>query len=43
VVDLPNDSTLILETLFDIRVDVGHIIDLLEDEGEDEEEEEDVS
>jgi hypothetical protein len=26
-----------------IRVDVGHVIDLLEDEDEDEEEEEDVS
>ena len=41
--DLPDDNTLILETLFDIRVDVGHVIDLLEDEDEDEEEEEDVS
>ena len=43
VIDLPDDATLILETLFDIRVDVGHVIDLLEDEDEDEEEEEDVS
>jgi hypothetical protein len=34
VVDLPEDRTLILEVLFDVRAGVRHIIDLLEEEDE---------
>jgi hypothetical protein len=40
--DLPDDRTLILEVLFDVRRGVRHIIDLLEDEDEEEKEEDDT-
>ena len=40
--DLPDDRTLILEVLFDVRSGVRHIVDLLEDEDEEETEEDDA-
>jgi hypothetical protein len=38
--DLPDDRTLILEMLFDIRSGVYHVIDLLEEDDEEEKEDE---
>jgi hypothetical protein len=35
------DMQTVMETLFDIKVDVGRILDILEDENGEEEEEED--
>jgi hypothetical protein len=40
--ELPDDRTLVLEVLFDVRRGVRHIIDLLEDENEEEKEEDDA-